>query len=44
MQSASLPWQVREGALLLLLVEGTQELQVYLSVLGEQVAVLQPEL
>ncbi len=44
MQSASLPWQVRERALLLLLVKGTQELQVYLTVLGQQIAVLQPEL
>ena len=43
-QSASLPWQVGEWALLLLLVEGPQELQVYLSVLGHQSAILQPEL
>ncbi len=42
-QSASLPWQVREWALLLLLVEGTEELQVYLSVLCQEVAILQPK-
>ena len=42
-ESASLPWQVRERCLLLFLVEGAQELQVYLSVLCQQIAVLQPE-
>ena len=43
-QSASFPWQVGEWALLLLLVKRPQELQVYLPVLGHQIAVLQPEL
>ena len=42
-QSASLPWQMREWAFLLLLVEGSEELQVYLSVLRQQVAILQPQ-
>ena len=44
MQSASLPWQMREWAFLLLLVKRTEKLQVYLSVLRQQIAILQPKI
>ena len=42
MQSTSLPWQVCKRALLLLLVEGAQQLQLNLSVLCHQANILQP--
>ena len=43
MQSTSLPWQVCERALLLLLIERAQQLQLNLSVLCHEANVLQPK-